>query len=155
MLMYADDMVLMATCPVDLQKQLDLLYEFCASTGLQVTLDKTEIVVDQKAKSKLAQGGFTEAQCILLFVLYLCRLNAAASCGLFLLPRGLLALNQKFSVARNALKAAGQRVLWAMLGNLRGRLVIPRVSVWGWCNAGSSQERAGLAAGQGMVQAGM
>lgn len=48
MLLYADDMVLMARNPGDLQLQLDLLHEFAVQQDMEVNVEKTEIVVFRK-----------------------------------------------------------------------------------------------------------
>ena len=45
MLLYADDLVLLARCPKALQQQLDVLHEFCVAKGMEVNVNKTEIVV--------------------------------------------------------------------------------------------------------------
>ena len=108
MLLYADDMVLIATTPCGLQQQLDLLSEFCNSKGLQVNLAKTEIVVYRKAGSKLPQGlqWFYEGQQVQVS-------DSFRYLGVWLhSTKGL-------SVARDALKAAGQRAMWAMLGKFK------------------------------------
>lgn len=108
MLLYADDMVLMATCPDDLQKQLDLLYDFCTSKGLQVNLEKTEIVVYRKAGSKVPRG---------LQWLYDGKQVKVSDSFRYL---GVWLHSTKgLSVARDALKAAGQRAMWAMLGKFK------------------------------------
>ena len=108
MLLYADDMVLMATCPPDLQKQLDLLHEVCTSKGLQVNLEKTEIVVYRKAGSKLTQG---------LQWLYDGKQVQVSDSFRYL---GVWLHSTKgLSVAGDALKAAGQRAMWAMLGKFK------------------------------------
>lgn len=108
MLLYADDMVLIATSPCGLQQQLDLLSEFCTSKGLQVNLAKTEIVVYRKAGSKLPQGlqWLYEGQQVQVS-------DSFRYLGVWLhSTKGL-------SVARDALKAAGQRAMWAMLGKFK------------------------------------
>ena len=108
MLLYADDMVLMATCPVDLQQQLDLLYEFCTSKGLQVNLEKTGIVVYRKAGSKLAQG-----------LQWLYDGKQVQVSDSFRYIGVWLHSTKGLSVAKDALKATGQRAMWAMLGKYK------------------------------------
>ena len=44
-LLYADDLVLMATSPQDLQKLLDCLSAFCHASGMTVNVRKSEVVV--------------------------------------------------------------------------------------------------------------
>jgi len=53
MLLYADDMVLVARTPEDLQLQLDLLHEFAVSKEMEVNVGKTEIVVFRKGNQPL------------------------------------------------------------------------------------------------------
>jgi hypothetical protein len=108
MLLYADDMVLIATSPCGLQQELDLLAEFCTSKGLKVNLAKTEIVVYRKAGSRLPQGlqWAYEGQQVPVS-------DSFRYLGVWLhSTKGL-------SVARDALKAAGQRAMWAMLGKFK------------------------------------
>ena len=45
MLLYADDLVLLARCPKALQQQLEVLHEFCVAKGMEVNVNKTEVVV--------------------------------------------------------------------------------------------------------------
>ena len=42
--MYADDMVLIAESPQNLQKMLDTLYDYCTEWKLEVNVQKTKIV---------------------------------------------------------------------------------------------------------------
>ena len=44
-LLYADDTVLMAESQIDLQNQLDSLYEYCELWKLQVNVQKSKIVI--------------------------------------------------------------------------------------------------------------
>ena len=44
LILYADDTVLLSETPEDLQKQLDLFYEYCTAWKLKVNVDKTKIV---------------------------------------------------------------------------------------------------------------
>ena len=43
-LLYADDTVLMAETPEDLQKQLNIFHDYCLARKLKVNIDKTKIV---------------------------------------------------------------------------------------------------------------
>jgi Reverse transcriptase (RNA-dependent DNA polymerase) len=45
LLLYADDLVLLAESATDLQRQLDVLQKFCGERGLVVNVAKTEVVV--------------------------------------------------------------------------------------------------------------
>lgn len=40
LLLYVDDIVLMARCPYDLNKQLKILKDFCSSTVMTINIDK-------------------------------------------------------------------------------------------------------------------
>jgi len=44
-LAYADDMVILADCPTQLQRKLDLLKEYCDEWGLTVNVQKTKILI--------------------------------------------------------------------------------------------------------------
>ena len=48
LMLFADDMVVLANNTVELQNNLDLLYTYCSKWGLQVNTDKTKIVVFRK-----------------------------------------------------------------------------------------------------------
>ena len=45
MLFYADDLAIFADTVFDMQKKIDMLYDFCAKWGLKVNLDKTKMMV--------------------------------------------------------------------------------------------------------------
>lgn len=60
MLLYADDLVLVAESPSKLQQLLDQLQTFCQATDMQVNVDKTEVVVFGKTKYT---GGCCVAVC--------------------------------------------------------------------------------------------
>ena len=44
-ILYADDTVLLAESPFDLQKQIDAFYEYCRLWKLRVNVDKTKVLV--------------------------------------------------------------------------------------------------------------
>jgi len=46
--MYADDIVLLSTCPAELQKMIDAFETYCNTWGLTVNLDKSKIIVFRK-----------------------------------------------------------------------------------------------------------
>ena len=48
LLLFADDMVILAKSPEELQSHLNLLYEYCQSWGLKVNTEKTKIMVFRK-----------------------------------------------------------------------------------------------------------
>jgi len=60
MLLYADDMVLLSRTPSHLQRQLDLLHQFCQSQDMEVNEAKTEIVVFRKPRQQFTTpaGGW-------------------------------------------------------------------------------------------------
>ena len=45
LLLYADDIVLLARCSSDLDKQLRLLKDFCSNMGITVNTDKTKVMI--------------------------------------------------------------------------------------------------------------
>lgn len=47
LLLYADDLCIFDDSVIGLQRQIDILYDFCTKWGLQVNMDKTEILVFQ------------------------------------------------------------------------------------------------------------
>ena len=51
-LLYADDLVLLATSPADLQSQLDELHSFTSSVNMEVNMDKTKIMLLRNKKRK-------------------------------------------------------------------------------------------------------
>lgn len=51
LLLFADDMVVLADTAEDLQNSLDRLYDYCNTWGLSVNTDKSKIVVFRKRGS--------------------------------------------------------------------------------------------------------
>ena len=49
-LMYADDIVLMTTTPHDVQHLVDATYEFCTSKRMQISAEKTAVVLFKAAR---------------------------------------------------------------------------------------------------------
>ena len=49
-LLYADDTVILAEKPEQLQKALDSLYRYCDKFALKVNLDKTKVIIFSKGK---------------------------------------------------------------------------------------------------------
>ena len=43
-LLWADDLILLALDPFTLQKQLDALHKFCIEWGVNINVDKTELI---------------------------------------------------------------------------------------------------------------
>ena len=54
LLLYADDIVLLARCPSDLDKQLRLLKDFFSTMGVTVSTDKTKIMIIKSNKDTYA-----------------------------------------------------------------------------------------------------
>jgi len=50
-LLYADDLALMSETPQGLQKQIDVLSEFCVERQLVINVSKTKVVVFEKCRS--------------------------------------------------------------------------------------------------------
>ena len=50
LLLFADDMVILAETPEDLQKSLNSLYEYCNKWSLEVNTEKTKVMVFRKRK---------------------------------------------------------------------------------------------------------
>ena len=54
LLLYADNIVLIARCPSDLDKQLRLLKDFYSTMGMIVNTDKTKVVIIKSKKDTYA-----------------------------------------------------------------------------------------------------
>ena len=50
LLLYADDIVLLARFPSDLDKQLRLLKDFCSTMGMTINIDKTKVMIIKSKK---------------------------------------------------------------------------------------------------------
>ena len=50
LLLYAGDIVLLARCPSDLDKQLKLLKDFCSTMGMTVNTNKTKVMIIKSKK---------------------------------------------------------------------------------------------------------
>jgi len=51
LLLYADDLALMSKTPQGLQKQIDVMSEFCVERQLVINVNKTKVVVFEKCRS--------------------------------------------------------------------------------------------------------
>ena len=60
-LLYADDMVLLATSAVGLQRQLNLLQQYCRQWGLTVNIDKTKLMLLSGRRTQHAAQQTAEA----------------------------------------------------------------------------------------------
>ena len=54
LLLYANDIVLLARCPSDLDKQLRLLKDFCSTMGMSVNIEKTKVMIINSKKDTSA-----------------------------------------------------------------------------------------------------
>ncbi len=61
-LLYADDMVLLATSAAGLQQQLRLLEAYCAERGLAVNIDKTRVMLPSGADDSSRLGKRQQQQ---------------------------------------------------------------------------------------------
>ena len=50
LLLYADDIVLLARCPSDLDKKFSLLKYFCSTMGMTANTDKTKVMIIKSKK---------------------------------------------------------------------------------------------------------
>ena len=60
-LLYADDMVLLATSAAGLQRQLNLLQQYCRQWGLTVNIDKTKLMLLSGRRTQHAAQQTAEA----------------------------------------------------------------------------------------------
>ena len=58
-LLFADDVVLIADCPIKLQNLLDALGKWCKDNQMMINHDKTKFVHFRHPKMKLCQFSFT------------------------------------------------------------------------------------------------
>ncbi|XP_073971981.1 uncharacterized protein [Rhodnius prolixus] len=58
MLAYADDLVLLADSPIDLQKKINVLQSYCEINGLTVNVNKTKIVIFHKSPHQKKHSQF-------------------------------------------------------------------------------------------------
>jgi hypothetical protein len=58
LLLFADDMVVMAETAENLQESLNRVYEYCEKWGLEVNVEKTKIVVFRKRGKVVSQWYF-------------------------------------------------------------------------------------------------
>ncbi len=58
-LAYADDLVILADCPTQLQEKLDILHKYCEELGLTVNVQKTKILIfHHKHRTILSSSSF-------------------------------------------------------------------------------------------------
>ena len=58
-LLFADDVVLIADCPIKLQYLLDALGKWCKDNQMMINHDKTKIIHFRHPKKKLCQSTFS------------------------------------------------------------------------------------------------
>ena len=51
-MLYADDTIILAESPYELQKALDAMSEYCSNWNLKVKTDKTKVVIFSKGKTR-------------------------------------------------------------------------------------------------------
>jgi hypothetical protein len=108
MLLYADDLVLMSRSKAGLQRQLDVLAQFCEAKGMEMNLSKTEAVVfrprGQEYRPEWQWQYMGQPVPVSQEFRYLGIIFHETE-GVF--------------VAENALCTAARRAMWAMLGRFR------------------------------------
>ena len=61
LLLYADDTVVLAECPGDLQRVLDILKIYCEFWGLDINVRKTKVMIFSRGKiRKIQKFNFNE-----------------------------------------------------------------------------------------------
>jgi hypothetical protein len=108
MLLYADDMALLAPTAEILQQQLDLLHQFCVAREMEVNVSKTEIVVFRK------EGQAMEPEWQWQYNGQAVQISAE-----FRYLGIILHETQGVLGAIESLTTAARRAMWAMLGRFR------------------------------------
>jgi hypothetical protein len=149
LLLYADDIVILSQTPYDLQKGLDILYEFCNKWKLKVNEDKTKVIIFRK-------GGFLPRDLVFSYngkpleiVNRFCYLGVVFTSG------------GSFSEAQKTLASQAQKAAFKLKGylfkfidisthhllELFDKLISPIINysgeIWGFCQA-SQIERVHL-----------
>ena len=61
LLLYADDTIVLAECPEDLQRALDILKIYCEFWGLDINVRKTKVMIFSRGKiRKMPKFNFNE-----------------------------------------------------------------------------------------------
>ncbi len=61
LLLYADDTIVLAECPEDLQRALDILKTYCEFWGLDINVRKTKVMIFSRVKvTKMPKFNFNE-----------------------------------------------------------------------------------------------
>ena len=61
LLLYADDTIILAECPEDLQRALDILKIYCELWGLDINVRKTKVMIFSRGKiRKMPKFNFNE-----------------------------------------------------------------------------------------------
>ena len=55
--LYADDTVVLAECPEDLQRALDMLRIYCEVWGLDINVRKTKVVIFSRGRSEKCRNS--------------------------------------------------------------------------------------------------
>ena len=53
LLLYADDIIIMARCPSNIEKQLRILKYLCSSTSMTIKIGKTKVMIIKSKKRSL------------------------------------------------------------------------------------------------------
>ena len=106
LLLYADDMVLLAETPADLQRALNGLSEYCKKWGLTVNVDKTKVLIFSKGKTRNIPAFSLDEQDVEVVWDY-------AYLGV------LFNYNNKFQKAQRKQCTAGNRAMFSLLRKCR------------------------------------
>lgn len=113
MLLYADDMVLLASSAADLQRLLDVLHEFCVENKLEVNVRKTEVVVFGRRRWR-PSNPFTWSY----------NSQAIPRADSFKYLGVVMHTTRGLNMASDSLRSAGLRAMWAMQVRFKQRDIV-------------------------------
>ena len=105
-LLWADDLVLLALSPKALQVNINILFDFCNSMGLEVNIKKTKIVIFSPPKRKQSYETFTLGGQPIQHTEKYCYLGI------------IFHRNGSFTAANTELRAKALRALYGLKGNI-------------------------------------
>ena len=115
-LMYADDTVLLAESPEDLQKYLDTLNEYCNNFDLKINTSKTKIFIFSRGKLKnIPSFKFADMKLDVV--------NDYNYLGVT------FNFNAKFNVAKQSLYQKGCRAMFALLKRMKSLSLPPDIAL--------------------------
>ena len=115
-LMYADDTVLLAESPEDLQKYLDTLNEYCNNFDLKINTSKTKIFIFSRGKLKnIPSFNFADMKLDVV--------NDYNYLGVT------FNFNAKFNVAKQSLYQKGCRAMFALLKRIKSLSLPPDIAL--------------------------